>query len=138
MTNQGTARNHDLGAVMVSERSDARLVLSVFDAEPRCLPRRLAVLECHPYSAQAIVPMQGADWAVVVCHSGQGGRPALESLRAFRFGASEGVIYAPGIWHHPIIALDQRSLFFVQSWQCGTPSDCIVEAFDDIRVILTA
>jgi ureidoglycolate lyase len=91
-----------------------------------------------PYSAQAIVPMQGAGWAVVVCHPGQGGRPALESLQAFLFGASEGAIYAPGIWHYPIIALDQRSPFFVQSWQCGTPSDCVMETFDSVRGTLTA
>jgi ureidoglycolate lyase len=122
--NGGTARRHDVGDVLISSRPQAKLYLSVFECEAQHLPLRIEILERHASSAQTITPMQADQYIVVVCLDDGAGHPDLSTLHAFQGGTHQGVNYNPGIWHHGIIALDRRSLFFVQSWQDGSASDC--------------
>lgn len=130
--NNGTAFRHDVGDVLTSGRAASDLYLSVFEVEAQRLPLRLDMLECHPCSAQTIVPMRVERYLAVVSLSGSDGRPAMDSLRAFVFGPTQGVNYNPGVWHAPIIALRRKSLFFVQSWQDGSESDCLEVGIDPI------
>lgn len=132
LVNNGTALRHDLGDVLTNKRAASALLLSVFEAEPQEVPLRLEMLECHPRSAQAIVPMQAERYLVAVCLPGPGGEPAASTLKAFIFGPEQGVNYKPGVWHAPIIALGKRSLFFVQSWQDGSEADCLETAFGPV------
>lgn len=130
--NGGTARRHDIGDVLGNRRPQAKLLLSVFDCEPCRLPLRIGVLERHCYSAQTIIPMQADPYAVIVCLDDGDGRPNLATLRAFSAQAGQGINYAPGIWHHGIIALGRQGLFFLQSWQDDTAADCEEAVIPDI------
>lgn len=135
MVNNGTALRHDIGNVMKSERSKSALLLSVFEAEEQQLPLRVTMLECHPLSAQTIVPMQETRFVVIVCPPTSDNLPDTVGLEAFLFGPEQGVNIHPGVWHHPIVALDKKTLFFVQSWQDGSDLDCRIAYIEPVLLV---
>jgi ureidoglycolate lyase len=124
VVNDGTALRHEVGCMGTDNRPGSRLICSIFETKPRRLPLMLSMLERHPCSAQAIIPMQREPFVLAVCLPDEGGLPDLRMLRAFLFHAGQGAIYHPGVWHHPIIGLNRAALFFVQSWQDGLELDC--------------
>jgi ureidoglycolate lyase len=109
--NEGFAtRFHDLAQVDVAQ-GGGRVGVSIFRAVPRALPLRLSVMERHPLGSQAFVAMSELPFLVVVA-------PPSETLdvgqiRCFRAEAGQGVNYAAGTWHHPLIALERPSDFLV-------------------------
>lgn len=106
--NQGTTeRYHDLARV-VAEGENARVLVSLFVAEPRPAPLTISMLERHPLGSQAFYPLQDEEWLVVV-----GTSPSPEALRVFRASGRQGVNYAPGTWHHPLIVFSPGSRFLV-------------------------
>ena len=105
--NQGTTdRFHRLAAVEVG---DGRAIVSVFRGRPCALPFRLRLMERHPLGSQAFVPLQGRPWLAVVCRDPHD----ASSYRAFACGGDQGLNYAPGVWHHPLLALEGVSDFLV-------------------------
>jgi ureidoglycolate lyase len=116
--NEGYAtRHHDLARVDVSA-GGGRVGISVFRAQPRSLPFQLRVMERHPLGSQAFVAMSERPFWVVVA-------PPMETLdlaqlRCFRAAAGQGVNYACGTWHHPLIALERASDFLVVDRCAGT------------------
>jgi ureidoglycolate lyase len=85
-------------------------VLSIFRASRWPQPVEIRMLERHPLSSQAFFPLSPNDWLVVVA---QGARPTAADLRLFRAGGDQGVQYARGVWHHPLLILTQRQDFMV-------------------------
>jgi ureidoglycolate lyase len=123
--NGGTALRHDVDVFLASEaKAGFGLVTSIYDADAQKLPFPISMLERHSNSTQLIVPIKGEGHTVIVCLSGPDGAPDLGTLSAFRLTARQGVIYHKGLWHYPILALESRSQFLVQSWQNGTEGDC--------------
>lgn len=124
--NQGTATRYDFCADLVSTRPGARLNLAVFRAQPRALPFEVRLLERHPCSTQVFLPMVVSRYLVCVAPTGPDGGPVPGALRAFLCAPHQGVAYAPGTWHHPMVALDQPSDFSMLAWEDGTDLDCEV------------
>lgn len=103
LINGGTCgRWHDLAPIDV----DGRAGISLFLAEPRPLPLAVDLVERHPRGSQAFMPMTEHAFLVVVAPDG--GAP-----RAFLTSPGQGVSYARGIWHAPLIALHAPGLFAV-------------------------
>ena len=88
----------------------ARAVVSLFRAEPTPLPLRLLMMERHPFGSQAFWPLSGGDWLIAVAPDDHG-RPGQPIV--FHASGRQGVCYAPNVWHHPLLALDQVSDFLV-------------------------
>jgi ureidoglycolate lyase len=108
--NAGTAeRYHDLATVDVAALT-GRPLISLCRAQPTCLPLTLRLMERHPLSSQAFIPLSDTPFLVVVAPAGELG---IESLRAFRSNGRQGVNYRPGTWHHPLIALERVSDFLI-------------------------
>ncbi len=106
--NQGTTqRYHDLARV-VAAGENGRVLVSLFVAEPRPQPLTISMLERHPLGSQAFYPLQDEEWLVVV-----GTSPSPQALRVFRASGRQGVNYAPGTWHHPLIVFAPASRFLV-------------------------
>jgi len=103
-------RYHDLARVEVS---GGRPLISIFRARPRALPLALTVLERHPLGSQAFMPLSGRPYLVVVAPAADASRPDLSRLRCFRAGPGQGVNYAAGTWHHPLLALQAECDFLV-------------------------
>ncbi|MEO8154526.1 MAG: ureidoglycolate lyase [Rhizobacter sp.] len=109
--NQGYAERYDDLAQIDVSREAGYPRLSIFRAKPRSLPFALTLLERHPLGSQAFVPMSALPYLVVVSLGGD--TPALASIRCFRAAPGQGVNYAPGTWHHPLLALHQSCDFAV-------------------------
>lgn len=125
--NMGTAARRNFVAELRNARPGARLNVASF----RCAPRptegmTLGLLEKHPGSTQAFIPMNASRYLVVVALGGDS--PDLSTLRAFEALGTQGVTYRPGVWHHPMIALDAPTDFTCLVWEDGTEGDCVVRS----------
>lgn len=109
--NDGSAaRFDDLGRVDADLR-DAHVGISLVRATPRALPFRLECVERHPRGTQAFVPISAMRWLVVVAPAG--GAPVTADLQAFWASGEQGVNYARGTWHHPLLVIDEAAEFVV-------------------------
>ena len=134
--NQGTAVRFDFCADLSSTRPHAKPNLAVFRSVPKVLPHEVVLLERHPCSSQVFIPMTVARYLVCVAPTLPDGGPDLSGLRAFLCGPGQGVAYAPGTWHHPMVALDGPGEFTMLAWEDGTALDCEVRHLTEhLRVV---
>lgn len=104
-----TTRYHDLMRIDVADGGHP--IVSLFRGQPRVLPFRIAMLERHPLGSQAFVPLHGRPYLVVVAPPGP--VPDEQALQLFVARGDQGVNYARGVWHHPLLALQAVSDFLV-------------------------
>lgn len=104
-----TERFHDLANI--APGPNGRMIVSIFRGQPRVMPFRVEMMERHPLASQAFIPMSGRPYLVVVARAGD--VPGVEDLRVFLATAAQGVNYTAGVWHHPLLALDEVSDFLV-------------------------
>jgi ureidoglycolate lyase len=114
-----TVRYHDLATIEAGEHG--RVIVSIFRGAPRTLPFTVAMMERHPLASQAFVPLSGRPYLVVVAPAGAA--PTAAALRLFVARADQGVNYAPGVWHHPLLALEATSDFLVID-RAGDGANC--------------
>ncbi|KAG1715751.1 hypothetical protein ID866_1419 [Astraeus odoratus] len=148
--NGGTASKfHKLALIASSypEGSRATTGLSVY----RCRAAEvvngvveLKVLERHPYTNQAFIPMgngslcdealkdPGNTYLVVVAHNGEDDKPDMSTLRAFIATAAQGVMYSTGVWHQPMTVLEKAMDFTCLETQIGNgdKADCEILELD--------
>lgn len=123
MINQGTTeRFHRLSDVALNgnqlhgnDQDGADLnsssgIINIFRAQPRQLPMVVTMMERHPLGSQAFLPADETPYLVLVCEGEQ--VPDPETLRLF-IAKGQGVNYKPNCWHHPLLALDHVSNFWV-------------------------
>lgn len=109
--NKGFARRlHDLCRIDAS-RGGGRPALSIFEATRRPFPLVIDMVERHPLGSQSFFPLSPEDWLVVVAEGGD--EPDLATLRCFRASGAQGVNYAVGAWHFPVLILAERQDFLV-------------------------
>jgi ureidoglycolate lyase len=104
-----TERFHDLARLEAGPAG--RLIVSIFRGTPRQLPFQITMMERHPLASQTFMPLHDRPYLVVVAHPGK--QPAATDLHCFLAQANQGVNYAPGVWHHPLMALQAPSDFLV-------------------------
>jgi ureidoglycolate lyase len=103
-----TTRFHALATADPGPGGEA--ILSIFRARRWPQPVEIRMLERHPLGSQAFFPLSPDDWLVVVA---QGERPTAADLRLFRARGDQGVQYARGVWHHPLLILTEQQDFLV-------------------------
>jgi ureidoglycolate lyase len=105
--NQGTTtRFHRLATADTGD--GGRAIVSIFRGVPRPFPIIITMLERHPLGSQAFMPLSNDDWLVVVSN-----RPESAALRCFRAAGTQGVQYAKGVWHHPLLVIVSTQDFLV-------------------------
>ncbi|GAB5099845.1 ureidoglycolate lyase [Caballeronia sp. HLA56] len=104
-----TIRFHDLCRVDVTDEGGHTLV-NLFRGQPRTLPFEVKMMERHPLGSQAFLPLDDRTYLVVVAPAGELDE---SKIRAFVTKGWQGVNYAKGVWHHPLLALDKVSDFIV-------------------------
>ncbi|PKO55081.1 MAG: ureidoglycolate lyase [Betaproteobacteria bacterium HGW-Betaproteobacteria-21] len=104
-----TERYHDLARI--EPGPDGRVIVSIFRGQPRTLPFTVQMMERHPLASQAFVPLSGTPYLVVVAPAGE--TPTVDNLKVFLARGDQGVNYAPGVWHHPLLALNAVCDFLV-------------------------
>lgn len=91
--------------------------LDFYDVTPEKSVLTANIIERHILSAQMFSPMNARRWLVVVWPDGPESSP-----KAFVAGPHDVVTYAPGLWHHGIVALDQPTSFTSIMWKKGDPA----------------
>ncbi|KFK95306.1 MULTISPECIES: ureidoglycolate lyase [unclassified Serratia (in: enterobacteria)] len=128
-----TARYHDLAKIEVSDGH--RVLASINRSEPCDMPMQFSVLEKHPLSSQAFIPMNGERFVVIVAEAGKGDEIPVNTLRAFITNGRQGVNYHRNVWHHPLFAFGQVTDFF--TIDRGGADNCVVSQLPEpCRVIL--
>ena len=135
--NEGYAeRFHDLANIDTG-RDGGRALVSIFRARPRSLPFRLKLVERHCLASQAFMPLSPQRFLVVVAPAGPA--PRSDRLRCFVAAPGQGVNYAAGVWHHPLLALDAGGDFLViDRGGARAADDCEEHALDDPEVWIEA
>lgn len=104
-----TERYHDLARI--EPGAEGRVIVSIFRGQPRTLPFTVQMMERHPKASQAFIPMSGKPYLVVVATAGE--PPTAGDLKVFLARGDQGVNYATGVWHHPLLALETVCDFLV-------------------------
>jgi ureidoglycolate lyase len=104
-----TTRYHDLARIETA--GDASWVLvSLFEGQAWHAPIEIRMLERHPLGSQAFYPVDGARMLIVVAPPGELDE---SKIRAFVSAPEQGVNYARGTWHHPLLCLQRPGRFLV-------------------------
>jgi ureidoglycolate lyase len=125
-----TQRYHDLAAVDVTQEN-GRTLINIFRSTPLAQPVSINMMERHPLSSQAFIPMGQHPFLVVVAPKGE-----LDTtrIRVFLASSNQGVNYHKGTWHHYCLALHQVSDFIVID-RGGAGDNCNTVKLDGSLVI---
>jgi ureidoglycolate lyase len=127
-----TERYHNIANVDVNE-NDGNTLINIFRSRPLPLPIDIKIMERHPLSSQAFMPLGDQPYLVVVGRAGVFDENAIE---AFIAQPGQGVNYHRGTWHHYCLALNSESDFLVID-RGGAGNNCDEETVQQtIRVVL--
>ncbi|MBV1897539.1 MAG: ureidoglycolate lyase [Rhodobacteraceae bacterium] len=106
--NQGLCgRYHDRAQL---DFADGAAGISLFNAEPRSLPLKIALMERHPDGSQSFIPMAYVGFLVVVAPD-QDGAPGTPL--AFETQPGQAINFHRGVWHGVLTPLNAPGLFAV-------------------------
>jgi len=112
--NQGlTQRFHALSLPQVSGENGAVGVSIFHNLTAIRVPFQIEMLERHPLGSQSFMPLAGQKFMVVVALPLNDEQPNEQQIFAFLSNGQQGVTYHQGVWHHPLITLEDESDFLV-------------------------
>lgn len=123
MINEGTTeRYHKLSLVELDGPNGESVVegakaaiINIFRAQPRSMPMNITMMERHPLGSQAFLPTNDKPYLVLVCLGEKA--PDPETLKLFLVEGTSpsvtGVSYQSNCWHHPLLALNETTDFWV-------------------------
>lgn len=114
-----TERYHDLADIQLD--AQGRAIVSIFRGQPRALPFTITMLERHPLGSQAFMPLNGRPYLVAVAPRGD--TFGANDVRVFLARGDQGVNYAAGVWHHPLLVLGEVSDFLIVD-RAGPGANC--------------
>lgn len=128
LINDGYAdRFHDLTNVDLSE-ADGKTLVSIFRARPRPRPLLVDMMERHPMSSQAFIPMTETPFLVLVAPVDV--EPHPENLMLFKTNGKQGVNFHRGVWHFPLLVEQENQQFLVVD-RGGPEKNCDLHYFAD-------
>ena len=125
-----TQRYHDLAEVDVTQQN-GRTLINIFRSTPLEQPVGIKMMERHPLSSQAFIPMGQRPFLVVVAPKGE---LDVTKIEVFLASSNQGVNYHKGTWHHYCLALHQVSDFIVVD-RGGAGDNCDAIQLDGSLVI---
>ena len=106
--NQGLCgRYHDLAKL---DFTSGKAGISVFNAEARSLPFKLEMMERHPESSQAFIPMHQYPFLIIVSHDKNG---VPDTPISFISKPGQGINIFKNTWHGVLCPLHSPGLFAV-------------------------
>jgi len=136
--NDGYAEKYaDIASLDTSEEQGQTSV-HIFVAKSRQFPLQISMLEKHPFFSQTFIPRHSSPFLVVVAPPAK--TPSIENLRAFITNGEQGINYSRGVWHFPLISMDDNSQFIVidrkHNEDLDTIEQCEEISLDDVNVTL--
>lgn len=111
MINDGAAGRYHALCKVDAEFKGGTPAISIFRAKRPAWPVRLTLLERHPLGSQAFMPLSNHEWLAVVADPVD--KPTVDNIHIFRATGNQGVQYARGTWHHPLVILEPIQNFLV-------------------------
>ena len=121
--NDGNATRFDLLDDMRLDAEGGRPMLALFRAQARRFPHEVAEMERHALGSQTFVPLGDRRFVIVVARAGEAPTSA-DQLAAFVTDGRQGVVLAPGTWHHALMAVDAGDFVVIE--RAGSAVDCEV------------
>ncbi|EPX73818.1 ureidoglycolate hydrolase [Schizosaccharomyces octosporus yFS286] len=106
---------------------------SVFPADEESPAFKISVLERHPYTTQTFIPLcrdaQESSYLVAVAPNSPDGLPDWERVEAFVAKGCQGVTYAAGVWHAPMVTIGKDTMLAAFNYENGVDNDdCQVQS----------
>ncbi|MGV3494288.1 MAG: ureidoglycolate lyase [Ramlibacter sp.] len=130
--NGGTSLRFDLLDDLALSAEGGRAMLALFRAQARRFPHTVTELERHALGSQTFVPLGSRRFVVVVAPAGA--QPAPAALAAFASNGEQGVVLAPGVWHHALLAVDAGDFVVVE--RGAATVDCDVFSWEAAVTVL--
>ena len=128
LINDGYAdRFHDLANIDLNEANGKTLV-SIFRARPRPRPLLIDMMERHPLSSQAFIPMTDTPFLVLVAPPDV--EPHPDNLTLFKTNGQQGVNFHRGVWHFPLLVEQENQPFLIVD-RGGPEKNCDLHYFAD-------
>ncbi len=122
--NGGNALRYDLLTDLQMQAQGGQPMLALFRAQPRCFPLSVTAMERHMLGARAFLPLGTQRFIVVVAPAGD--PPTPGQLQAFVSDGRQGIVLAPGTWHHALLAIDGGDFAVLE--RRASIEDCEVHA----------
>jgi len=138
--NNGFAQKFFNVATLDASDNNGKSALHFYIAKEREFPLEINMLEKHPYFSQAFIPRSTKPFLVLVCLGED--EPDLSTLQAFITDGNQGVHYKRGIWHFPLLSIENDEQFIVlDRTDCGMKENKIEECIEyyfesDIKINL--
>jgi ureidoglycolate lyase len=111
LINDGYAQKHYKLCDMDANEKNGVSTLHIYIAKKREFPLSIHMLEKHPYFSQTFMPRSNKPFLVVVALGDE--KPDLNTLKVFKTNGNQGVFYKRGIWHFPLISIEDNEQFIV-------------------------
>ena len=130
--NNGYAKRfHDLGKINTSSKT-GNPTISIFSAKKRSFPMKIDMMEKHPLGSQAFMPMKETTFLVFVAPKGK--KPDINKIKSFIVPQQTGVNYKPGIWHFPLISINNMNFLVID--RKGKGNNLIIHNFKKEKILL--
>ena len=90
---------------------DKQCRVNIFKSIKRNFPLEINMLENHPLSSQAFIPLQKTNFIVVVAPISK--EPDVNHIEAFHLFPDEGINFKPKVWHFPLIAIENSNFLTI-------------------------
>ena len=90
---------------------DKKCRVNIFKSIKRNFPLEINILENHPLSSQAFIPLQKTNFIVVVAPISS--EPDINLIETFLISPEEGINFKPKVWHFPLIAIENSSFLTI-------------------------
>ncbi len=128
-----TERYHDLMRIELDQQGTP--IVSIFRGQARQFPFEICMMERHPLGSQCFMPLNGRPYLVAVAKKGKA--LDIDDVRVFLASGAQGVNYARGVWHHPLLALNEVSDFLIID-RSGPGNNCEERFFEHGAMIVEA
>ena len=130
--NAGYAKRFDNLADLNTSNESGKTIVSIFSALKRTFPMKIDMMEKHPLSSQAFIPMKDTTFLAFVAPPGD--KPEIGEIKSFIISSGVGINYKAGIWHFHLISTENMNFLVVD--RKGKGNNLIIYNFEEEKVIL--
>ena len=131
--NAGYAKRFDDLANLNTAKDGGKTIVSIFSSLKRTFPMTIDMMEKHPLGSQAFIPMQETTFLSFVAPPGE--TPEVNKIKAFIIPPKTGINYKPGIWHFPLISIEDTNFLVID--RKGKGENLIIHKFEKEKIILS-
>ena len=130
--NAGYAKRFDNLANISTSKDKGETIVSIFSALKRIFPMKIDMMEKHPLSSQAFIPMKETTFLSFVAPPGE--FPEINKIQSFIIPPKTGINYKPGTWHFPLISTEDTKFLVID--RKGSGNNLIIHKFYNDKIIL--